>query len=237
MRRPSYNIILALILLFINLTGAFGQMENEPRKITITTPDSVIKTSIREKAFSGKVYESCDYYWYYAGKINHNQGGFSGKLIHGKYEVFNNQQKLLTVGGFMNGLKDGTWIRWNGFGKMRESCSFKKGKRDGVLKTFSVSGNLLAEMNYKNDLLDGKSKFYLKDTIIVRKYKSGKEVPLEHRKLFSKKTNPKTPADSKLLKKEDAKKPAHRKLFSRLKREPADKDKPEVKPEPATKQK
>jgi antitoxin component YwqK of YwqJK toxin-antitoxin module len=182
--------MLVMLLLFINLFAGLAQQEKEPRKVIITAPDSVIKASIQNKAFTGKILETRTYFWYYNGRINHNQGGFSGKLLHGKYEVFDNQQRLLTMGSFLNGLKEGSWIRWNINGKMKESCSFKRGKLEGTLKTFTITGNLLAESDYKNDILDGKSRYYLNDTVIIRKYRMGKEIdnakkPAAQRKLFS----------------------------------------------------
>lgn len=89
---------------------------------------------------------------------------------------------------------------------MQASCSFKKGKLEGSLKTFTITGNLLTELNYKNDLLEGKSRYYLKDTVIIRKYRMGKEVPVEnHRKLFSKMKITIPESDSKLSKKEKTK--------------------------------
>lgn len=225
MRRSVNNINLVMLLLFCNIFTGLAQQEREPRKVIITAPDTIIKTSIQNKAFTGKIIDSRTYFWYYAGRINQNQGGFSGKLIHGKYEVFDNQQRLLTMGSFINGLKEGTWIRWNRNGKMQGSCSFNKGQMDGSLKTFTVTGNLLTELNYKNDLLDGKSRYYLKDTVIIRKYQMGKEVPVEnHRKLFSKMKTTIPESDSKLSKKENAKKPAtQRKIFSGLKRNSSEK--------------
>jgi antitoxin component YwqK of YwqJK toxin-antitoxin module len=225
MRRTVNNIILIMLLLFCNLVSGLAQRESEPRNVIITAPDSVIKTSIQNKSFTGKILESGTYFWYYAGRINHNQGGFSGKLLHGKYEVFDNQQRLLTMGSFLNGLKEGSWIRWTRSGKMQVSCSFRKGKLDGSLKTFTITGNLLTESNYTNDLLDGSSKYYLKDTVIIKKYRMGKEVPVEnHRKLFSKTKTTSSENDSKLSNKENAKKPgAHRKLFSGLKRKSSEK--------------
>jgi antitoxin component YwqK of YwqJK toxin-antitoxin module len=190
MRRTVNNIMLVMLLLFINLFAGLAQQEKEPRKVIITAPDSVIKAFIQNKAFTGKILETRTYFWYYNGRINHNQGGFSGKLLHGKYEVFDNQQRLITMGSFLNGLKEGSWIRWNMNGKMKESCSFKKGKLEGTLKTFTITGNLLTESNYKNDLLEGKSRYYRNGAVIIKKYRMGKEIdnakkPPVQRKLFS----------------------------------------------------
>jgi antitoxin component YwqK of YwqJK toxin-antitoxin module len=190
MRRTVNNIMLVMLLLFINLFAGLAQQEKEPRKVIITAPDSVIKASIQNKAFTGKILETRTYFWYYNGRINHNQGGFSGKLLHGKYEVFDNQQRLLTMGSFLNGLKEGSWIRWNINGKMKESCSFKKGKLEGILKTYTITGDLLTESNYKNDLLEGKSRYYRNGTVIIKKYRMSKEIdnakkPPIQRKLFS----------------------------------------------------
>lgn len=176
MRRYIINTSLIILCLFFNMITALAQKESEQRQILISMPDSVIKTSILEKQKKGKVTPSRIYYWYYAGQINHNFGGFSGKLITGSYEVFDNKHRLIVAGKFHNGTKQGNWIRWHLNGAIQEICSFRNGKLVGNLKTYNNMGLLLTDTHYKNNLPDGRAKYYLKDTTIIKNYKSGKEM-------------------------------------------------------------
>jgi antitoxin component YwqK of YwqJK toxin-antitoxin module len=154
---------------------------------------------------------STDYFWYNAGKINHNQGAYSGKLIHGKYEVFDHQRRLLTLGNFSQGLKEGRWIHWSLNGKIQEICTFRKGKLEGTLTTYKIDGDLLTELKYKNGLLNGKSRYYPNDTVLIRKYRKGKIVPVKnHRSRVSDKNK----LDPELIKKEEEEKsPAKRRML------------------------
>jgi hypothetical protein len=179
-----------MIFLLISATATtFAQHYKESQEIIVTTSDSLIKTFVKVTDDVIKTNISCTYYWYYAGTINANQGGFSGKLLHGRYEVYDRQQRLITSGTFKNGLKDGTFKRWNQNGWLKESCNYKKGKRNGASRIYNVSGDLLAELNYRNNLQDGISKYYLKDSVVIKKYRKGKEISPVHNKLFAAKKN------------------------------------------------
>jgi antitoxin component YwqK of YwqJK toxin-antitoxin module len=195
-----------------------AQKESGQRQILISMPDSVIKTSILEKQMKKKVTHSCIYYWYYAGQINHNLGGFSGKLITGSYEVFDNKHRLIVSGKFHNGTKEGNWIRWHLNGEIKEICSFRNGKLEGTLKSYNNMGGLLTDMHYKNNLPDGKAKYYLKDTVIIKKYSSGKEVTEKSSmKWFAKKKQLKPIANIPAIETQE-KQSVYKKLFTRIKK-------------------
>ena len=107
-----------ITILFINTIALFpsGNVQSQTfgnlRHITITTDDSIIKANVSDKPFTEKIAPNCTYYWYYSGIVNHNVGGYSGKLLHDKYQVFDNQQRLRVSGNFQYGVMNGMWVRW-----------------------------------------------------------------------------------------------------------------------------
>lgn len=229
-------IILVVLLLSCSSLISLAQQENDQRNITISVSDSVINTSILEKPMKRKILSSGTYYWYYAGKINHNQGGFSGKLLHGKYELFDNKHRLVTLGNFENGVKQDTWTWWRENGTIKESCYFRKGMLDGSLKTFDSSGQLLSDVNYKNNFIDGTARYYSKDTVIIKKYCKGKVLPPEkHRKLFARNKVKKELVDTGATpKKPEEKSTSHWKFSSIFKKHKPVQEKPENKTQTPT---
>lgn len=215
--KTSLSII---ILLSLNSIAGWAQQQSDERKITISASDSTIKTAIWDKPMKKKARANYTYYWYYAGTINHNQGGFSGKLIHGKYEVFNSQRKLLSQGNFLYGVKQGNWIRWNENGTKIESCSFTNGLLNGTFKTFDRSGYVLSKIIYKKGLPDGIAAYYSIDTTIIKKFRMGKEVlAKKHKRWFAKSKKTKPPHESEISTGEKYDKaPGKRKSFLWFKR-------------------
>jgi Uncharacterized protein conserved in bacteria len=174
MKKHSFLIFILLTLI---TRLSFCQSDNlNIRNIIVSIGDSLMKFNIKTKEPKIKIKAIYDYYWYYGGAINHNIGGFSGKLLDGKYEVFDNQQRLRSNGYYTNGLKQGIWNRWYGNGNLELSMKYKNGKLFGEMKTYGITGILLSVQNYKNDMLDGKSFYYQRDTCIVKNYSYGKEV-------------------------------------------------------------
>jgi len=187
-----------MVLLPIKIIGQ--SLDYDIRNVIVNTSDSVLKTSVWNKPLKRKANPEYNYYWYYAGAINHNLGSYSGKLLHGKCEVFDNQQKLRSQGDFEYGIKKGNWYRWYQNGNMQFYGYFKNGLLEGNAKTYTAEGNLSSLLKYNKGKLDGKSYFFLKDTTIVRKYRDGKEV------IKRKKTSKKNITKKVDEKKEDDKK-------------------------------
>jgi hypothetical protein len=163
-------------IIIISGGKGFSQSSADVRTVNIVSADSIIKTTACYQTRKQKPQPEYNYYWYDAGKINHNTGGFSGKPLHGKYEVFDNQQKMRVKGIFEYGLMTGNWTRWYPNGNIQTTCTYKKGMLQGKVQTYTVAGKLLSELNYRNGLLQGKSYFYQPDTTIIKKYKAGIEI-------------------------------------------------------------
>ncbi|NJK96557.1 MAG: hypothetical protein HC905_18020 [Bacteroidales bacterium] len=117
---------------------ARGQ-KSEPenlRNITVTRGDTVIKTTICYQYPKIDVKTAANFYWYYAGEIHKNAGSYSGKPLHGKYELFDKSNNLLEQGNFEFGLKTGIWTRWYTNGFKKEVIFYKEGLLNGEL--FSI---------------------------------------------------------------------------------------------------
>jgi hypothetical protein len=207
-------------MLLFSCLNVLSQQQNEIRRITLTYPDSVIKTTVWDKPEIFKPVDNREYFWYYSGIINNNLGGFSGKLLHGTYEAFNNSQKLISKGFFEHGLKHGDWNFWYPNGNLRRSCSYINGQINGIVKTYDKSGTLLSYLRYKNNRLEGESKYFLKDSIIVKNFKNGIEVKREAPGRFLVKRKSKNQVGSIQKKSDEApvKKTDRRKHFPLLKK-------------------
>jgi hypothetical protein len=192
------KLLFIFTLIFLKSLFCLAQQGTGQRNRIITYPDSIIKMAIWDKQVKSKLVDNYSYYWYYAGTINHNQGGFSGKLIHGNYEVFNIQQKLITQGNFEYGLKEGEWRYWYENGVLMKRCSYKNGQLNGKFKTYDSSGNLLADMNYVNNMLEGKCLYFSKDSLTIKKFRKGRDITKkEPRKLIFKSKLTKQTSDFK----------------------------------------
>ena len=145
------------------------------------------------------------YYWYGAGIIHQTQGGYSGKLLNGKYNEYYLDKNLKEQGTFRKGLMDGIWKDWDDNGNVQELYTYHNGEKTGMFNLYDEKGTLIQKGNYHKNQLDGKITFYNKDGVKVVKYKDGKVVPPPAHKLgdkfkfvkkiFHKKEKPNKPAD------------------------------------------
>lgn len=173
----SRFFILFILAVCFSATDLYSQDQYNLRSVNINSGDSTIKTYASNsvpKKFKKLI--NVPYYWYYSGKIRMNYGSYSGKLIHGKYEVFDKNYKLLKQGNFEYGLKQGEWNEWYPNGHKKEISFYKRGMMEGELLSFDERGILLSKQSFHKGILDGKSYFYSVDTTVVKEYKKGKEV-------------------------------------------------------------
>lgn len=80
------------------------------------------------------------YYWYNDKKIHKTYGGYSGKLLHGKYVEYFRNGELKSKGTFLEGLKDGNWRTYHQGGNIQSEVNYNKGDTSGVAKVFSIDG-------------------------------------------------------------------------------------------------
>ncbi|MFZ6052349.1 toxin-antitoxin system YwqK family antitoxin [Halocola ammonii] len=146
------------------------------------------------------------YYWQDAGLIKSTQGGFSGGLLHGKYQVFDTDGNLIKSGYFSKGLKDGEWKKWDGEGTLLKLTHWDDGLLDGTYLIFNDDGNISEKKNFKDGVLHGDQFKLINDTLKhTTTYDKGEEEiedsepnekPLWKKALFKEKTDSTTTKDS-----------------------------------------
>lgn len=151
-----------------------GQIKNRnvSREIIMNSKDSIVKIEILTRTQKKqKLENNSRYYWYHNNQICSNYGGFSGNLLHGKYELFCDG-RLIKSGQFEYGLKSGTWYTWTDRGNIKSKVIYKKGIKDGY---FIKTGdrNLKIVGNYRKGKFHGKVKYMSDDSTYTIRYKNG----------------------------------------------------------------
>ena len=96
-------------------------------KVRIVEADKIIQAEIKPFTSDPGIKPNRIYYWYSDNGIHTSQGGFSGKLLNGRYEASYLNHNLKEQGTFKKGLKDGVWKSWNDDGTLSEAANWKNG--------------------------------------------------------------------------------------------------------------
>ena len=173
-----HNSIIALLLLFPLSHRLMAQEFSIPtrKEIKLVNNDSTIITQVLVNEIQLKEVKTSErYYWYSNGTIESNIGGYHGRLLDGKFELFK-ENNLLIRGDFTNGLKNGTWKYWNKDGGFKETLNWEDGQLDGDNLVYYSSGGVKQKQTYKSGQLKGK--FYKwkqnGDLAETGKYRDGK---------------------------------------------------------------
>lgn len=166
------NYILLLLIIAFAPIKMVGEIPSPSiRKVQIHADNHLIETSVlvnTDKKF--KINRDHFYHWLAFDKIQINEGGYSGQLLHGSYMVYNNEGKLVEQGQFTHGLKSGVWYLWDDYGNVQQEVKWKSGARNGKAYYYDA-GELTRVENYKNDRLNGKVVIYNDDD--VKSYRNG----------------------------------------------------------------
>jgi antitoxin component YwqK of YwqJK toxin-antitoxin module len=171
-----YIIFAGLFLLPFSLYAQEFEPVKENMEIIVTGADSIKRIHIRTEQKNIRTESGVNYYWYANNQVNYNFGGYSGRLLHGTYSVFDKTGKLVILGKFKNGAKTGLWKYWNGTGFLIKQEKWKNGKLHGSVQEFDNAGKLIKCSSYQKGLLHGKQFIYLPDTTIIKQFKNGKEI-------------------------------------------------------------
>lgn len=145
-------------------------------KVRITAPGRTIVAEITVSTVSSPDHEKL-YYWYGSNAIHVTQGGYSGKLLHGKYEEYYADKSLKEQGEFSNGLKDGTWKSWLESGALGELVNWHKGAKDGDFTLYDELGQPKQTGRYADNFLEGKVLIYHgHDSVETVRYRHGQIV-------------------------------------------------------------
>lgn len=144
------------------------------QKISLDYGDSLVNFYIAD-ANEVKPELARSYTWFNKDTIVTTQGQFSGKLLHGEYEMVNQSNKgLMQKGTYDQGLKDGQWITWHPNGMIKSAHTYKSGVLKGEYILQDRAGKPIRKGAYNNDLLDGVTTYYQADTVLFNiKYQKG----------------------------------------------------------------
>jgi hypothetical protein len=156
MKKINYT----LFGLIIGLFALNGFRKSVATRITINAPDSLVRTWGVQPKTNKKAEPAFTYYWYGNNQVHHTDGGFSGKLLHGKYESTYPNGQLKISGTFRYGIKNGEWCQWYPDGKIKERMIFSDGSLHGNYTLYT----------------------YNPENVIVRKFKHGNELTKEKKK-------------------------------------------------------
>jgi antitoxin component YwqK of YwqJK toxin-antitoxin module len=128
--------LIAIIILFSPITICHAQKGNPrsgTREVILNSGDSIILAHLllKENKITPNIKKT--YFWYLRGKINHNTGNYSGKLMQGNFNVFLDD-KMVISGKFDKGLKTGKWITWFNDGTIDNIILYKNGVKIGKHK-------------------------------------------------------------------------------------------------------
>jgi antitoxin component YwqK of YwqJK toxin-antitoxin module len=171
-------IRLITVLYLITVFPGYSQgkiKKNQTREIIIKQADTLIRAQILTEKSSLKSKPDLEYFWYQAGIIKSNIGGYSGRLLHGSYAVFINEN-LVCKGVFNYGLKDGKWKTWFNNGDLAIISNWNKGKRQGEFINYNRQGEILEKKNYFHGLLHGEQIVRENDSLFIKKFRKGKEI-------------------------------------------------------------
>lgn len=153
-RHTIFPVILGVIVIPIIFAGTDkGLLSNKAtREITLHVGDKHIVTNVlvQKQAFSPELDKL--YFWYQNESIHKNKGGYSGFLLHGVYEQFNQFSNMLCQGSFSIGCKVGNWKYWYANGQLKCLEQWTKGKRNGLFRYYSAEGDIDSIVSYKKDV-------------------------------------------------------------------------------------
>jgi antitoxin component YwqK of YwqJK toxin-antitoxin module len=168
--------ILTTVLIFLLQNSEAQSLYKDitTNKVTLVQKEQVLVFFYSEKSKITKKFNDRSYHWYSGGQLNHNYGGYSGKLLDGSFNAFYLNKNLKETGVFRNGLKNGEWKNWYVNGQLMDVTKWKKGKKNGNFYEFNESGEIKRIGRYKDGKLSGKIRSFLEvDSVTIGYYKKG----------------------------------------------------------------
>ena len=114
------------------------------------------------------------YYWFSGNVIHTTQGGYSGKLLNGRYNEYFPSKSLKEQGSFDKGLKSGIWKTWTEDGVLTQEITWKEGVKNGEFTLYDEQGNIKQSGTFDdNQLNENVLTYHGKDSIQTVRYKAG----------------------------------------------------------------
>ncbi len=141
--------------------------------VSINHGDTLVTFQVQGIEEEPKINDEVQYTWFKSNKIYQSQGGYSGQLLHGKYEEFLDK-KMVKKGYYDNGRKIGEWRSWNLNGDLRNMVTYKNGLLNGDYKIFEPAGELKEYGSLKDGQRHGKIiTLFPNDSTLAVKYQNG----------------------------------------------------------------
>jgi len=121
------NIIIILCCLVTGYLSAQDLPSSGFDKVRIVETDRVILAEVKPVNTLPHPKKELFYNWYSANAIHSTQGGFSGKLLNGRYNEYYLNKSLKEQGAYKRGLKTGSWQQWKDDGTLLRQSSWKNG--------------------------------------------------------------------------------------------------------------
>lgn len=125
--------------------------DDATREVTINTDTGRIVANVLVKKQDFSPREDVFYCWYRNEKIYSNKAGYSGFLLHGTYEVLNQDARMICQGAYKMGLKHGQWKYWYDNGRLEKVEHWRKGHKRGVFTYYAPSGSVDSTVRYRNN--------------------------------------------------------------------------------------
>lgn len=145
-------------------------------RVILNKGEYIVYAEIAQGRVSDEVSDDVFYYWYSANEIKRTQGGYDGKLLHGKYTEFYSNKDLKAQGKFSHGVKTGQWKMWHANGNLREIQFWSSKGRRAKFESFDENGNLIRSGKYRYERLHGIIKEIERQKTVKRKFRDGIEL-------------------------------------------------------------
>jgi len=179
--RKTYLILFLLFPFSLHAQNWYKELVTD--RVTINQPDQTIIAFVKPVRHHIAAIPGRTYFWYSANQIRTTQGGYSGKLLNGKYEVYYPGKNLKEQGEFKKGLQHSEWTAWYENGHLKENYTWRSGRKSGPFILYDEKGDMTSRGAFSQGLLEGKLiTYYGKDSSSVSYYREGK--------LFNKAQNP-----------------------------------------------
>jgi hypothetical protein len=145
------------------LNAQTADWEPTTREIAVDYTDSLVRAHVLIRNISTEASGNLMYYWFNKSTICNNMGGFAGALLHGEYQVFDRNNRMITQGYFENGLKQGVWKFWYPDGTIKMQMKYRNGLPDREVKNYNSDGSLIEEqkpINDNSETVPGKKSFF-----------------------------------------------------------------------------
>lgn len=130
------------------LLSGFGLDKTKREKIHVKEEKKFIETYVLVSKKIFHVKNNLTYYWYKSRTIQKTKGGYSGSLLDGKFDKFNNSKQLIEQGYFRKGLKHKKWKTWYESGELKSICNFRKGLKHGKEILYDKDGLIISEISF-----------------------------------------------------------------------------------------